>query len=283
MGTQRAEEVDLHDSHDDLGHSTDDARIDPVDFETKTPGWPEFRALLVVTIVLICFFLASMVEVYLIHKTQPNVSFSLPTSMEDVRLLRDRLVALSDDDLPLVFIFYCTLYLFKQIFCLPGSGPLNLLAGNLFGLYNGFIIVSFISPIGAMCCYVGTYYVAKPLVLILMARKVEAFRRKMKKHRKNTFFYLLAIRTLPFTPHWLVNVSSPIIGVPSMNFLLSTFLGYIPYNYATVSMGELLYELDNVSDVLTVDVMAQLIYLSLIFVIPAIIGTYLAVGKRKAL
>ena len=39
------------------------------------------------------------------------------------------------------------------------------------------------------------------------------------------FYHFLFLRVTPILPNWLINVSSPIVGVPFLYFSVGTFLG----------------------------------------------------------
>jgi hypothetical protein len=62
----------------------------------------------------------------------------VPTNFDEMRELAHTLRLLRHHLFFPVVMFFCSLYILKQTFSLPGSALLNVLAGHLFGLFVGF-------------------------------------------------------------------------------------------------------------------------------------------------
>jgi hypothetical protein len=97
--------------------------------------------------------------------------------------------------------------------------------------------------------------------------------------------YLISLRIFPFTPNFLLNLVSPIIGIPFFHFLLSvlfgnsdviiaclllTFVGLLPYNLITTKAGGLLGSLSSLHAVFDKTNIAQLAMLALVAAIPTL-------------
>jgi len=54
------------------------------------------------------------------------------------------------------------------------------------------------------------------------------------------------LRVSPF-PNFLINIASPVIGIPLKSFILATFFGLLPNTLALVSMGVTLKELTSLN------------------------------------
>ncbi|CAI8036392.1 Transmembrane protein 41A, partial [Geodia barretti] len=58
---------------------------------------------------------------------------------------------------------------------------------------------------------------------------------------------LLSLRLFPMSPNWLLNLSSPLLGVPLHLFFISVLFGLLPYNFLCVQSGLMLAELRGVA------------------------------------
>ena len=49
---------------------------------------------------------------------------------------------------------------------------------------------------------------------------------QVEENRNNGLFtFLISLRLFPMTPNWLINMASPIVGVPLISFFFSVFFG----------------------------------------------------------
>jgi uncharacterized membrane protein YdjX (TVP38/TMEM64 family) len=48
---------------------------------------------------------------------------------------------------------------------------------------------------------------------------------------------MLFLRITPLLPNWLINLASPIVGVPFKHFFFATMIGLMPANVMHVNMG----------------------------------------------
>ena len=48
---------------------------------------------------------------------------------------------------------------------------------------------------------------------------------QLNENRGSLLFLLVSLRLLPMTPNWLLNIGSPIVGVPLHLFFLSVLIG----------------------------------------------------------
>ncbi|WP_289460176.1 VTT domain-containing protein, partial [Klebsiella pneumoniae] len=53
----------------------------------------------------------------------------------------------------------------------------------------------------------------------------------------NLFFFLLFLRITPIVPNIVINVASPIVGVPFKYYFFATLFGLMPANLMHVSTG----------------------------------------------
>ncbi|KAH9598368.1 SNARE associated Golgi protein [Trypanosoma melophagium] len=141
-----------------------------------------------------------------------------------------------------VILLITVVYLFLQTLCVPGTVVLNAATGAVIGTALGVPYCTFLGTIGASCCYLLSSYVGMRLVERVDARLMKGkglskIRTQVHRHRSELFVYLLFLRLTPILPNWLVNLASPVVGVPIRIFALATFVGIVPQTYLTVRFG----------------------------------------------
>jgi len=158
------------------------------------------------------------------------------------------------NNLSYTVLFFSSAYLYKQSFAIPGSAFMNLLSGALFGVAKGFILCCFLSACGATSCFLLSKTFGKALLTRFAPQRIEYFRAMIEKKdsEKDLFKYLLSLRIFPMTPNWLINMASPLVGVPLDRFFLSVLVGLAPYNFLTCNAGSALADLKSLDDVVSV-------------------------------
>ena len=98
-------------------------------------------------------------------------------------------------------LFLCG-YLYKQMFCVPGSLFLNVLGGALFGLWPGFPLLCLLSSVGATLAYLLAQVAGKPLIERCIPRKLAMLQEHLQSSHNSfeLFFTLLSLRVFPLTP-----------------------------------------------------------------------------------
>ncbi|GET86833.1 hypothetical protein, conserved [Leishmania tarentolae] len=143
-----------------------------------------------------------------------------------------------------VLCFITSLYLTLQTFCIPGTVVLNAAIGAVMGTLMGVPYCTLLGTIGSMCCFLFSRIVGTSLVEAVDARLMGGkgltkIRSQVACHRSDLFVYLIFLRLTPILPNWLVNLASPVLGVPLRTFAGATFLGIVPQTYLTVRFGSL--------------------------------------------
>ena len=72
------------------------------------------------------------------------------------------------------------------------------------------------------------------------------FKKAIDDNHDNLFFFMLFLRISPLLPNWLINLASPVVGVPFKYFFTATFLGLIPANIMHCYMGTTLATIDRI-------------------------------------
>lgn len=57
--------------------------------------------------------------------------------------------------------------------------------------------------------------------------RIKDFERKIQVNKDNLLYYMLFLRLVPVMPGWLVNLVSPLVGIPFQVFFITTLIGLL--------------------------------------------------------
>jgi uncharacterized membrane protein YdjX (TVP38/TMEM64 family) len=137
-----------------------------------------------------------------------------------------------------------TFYLLLQTFCIPGTVLLNTVMGVLVGVKVGLPMCVAAGTLGAASCYslsqlLGSGFADRVDQRLMQGKGIPKLRAQVSKNRNELMAYLLFLRLTPVLPNWLINLASPIVGVPLRAFALATFIGITPQTYLSVRFGSI--------------------------------------------
>jgi len=185
-------------------------------------------------------------------KSLGGVETKIPRDIAELKELNAAILNLRDDHLPLLLLFYSTLYILKQTFCIPGSVWLNLWGGSLFGLTFGFPLVCALTVLGASSCYTVSSLLGRRIIERLFPVRLKKLQSLLPTEKTSSlWFSLVLLRIIPFTPNWFLNLTSPILNIPFSYFWTSCFVGLSVYNFLCVQAGTMLGEISSIEDVFT--------------------------------
>ncbi|CAI2377911.1 unnamed protein product [Moneuplotes crassus] len=172
-----------------------------------------------------------------------DILFRIPREGKDLDQMSKVIMSYSDTNYYTMLAAFVCLYLFLQTFSIPGPTILSILSGALFGGVKGTCIVSVSATMGASMAYCVSWTLGKPLVVRLIPGAIIKFSSMVKEHRHNVLSYLLFLRITPLLPSIIINISSPILGIPLPTFMFATFVGLIPVNIVHCRTGLILSEI----------------------------------------
>lgn len=135
---------------------------------------------------------------------------------------------------------FVSLYMSMQAFAIPGTIVLSVLAGPLFGFIGGQAAIVFSATIGSVFCFLLSQFLGKGVLhMCKLSHRLEWFRAQVHEHKDNLLLYILISRLTP-VPNILINVASPLVGVPLWAFAFGTLFGLMPMNAVHVTTGRAL-------------------------------------------
>ncbi|XP_008296041.1 transmembrane protein 41A-B [Stegastes partitus] len=198
-----------------------------------------------------------------------------PSDLDELRELAETLKFYKREHHSYVLLLFCSAYLYKQSFAIPGSSFLNMLAGAIFGPWEGLLLACLLTTSGSTFCFLLSSTFGKQHVVKLFPEKVALLQRKVEENRSSLFFFLLFLRFFPMTPNWFLNITCPVLNIPMPIFFSSVFIGLIPYNFICVRTGSILSEISSLDDIFSWGTLAQLLAIAVAALVPgALIKQY---------
>lgn len=161
---------------------------------------------------------------------------------------------------PVVFVtVFVLVYIAMAAFSLPIITLMTLLAGAIFGLLLGTIIVSFASTIGATLAFLASRFLLRDWVQEKLGSKLRAINEGVEK---DGAFYLFTMRLVPAFPFFVINLLMGLTRIKTATFYwvsqIGMFLGTIVY----VNVGTQLAQLESLKGILS----------------PTLIGSFVLLG-----
>lgn len=153
----------------------------------------------------------------------------------------------ADNTLLTLMIFFVS-YVAITALSLPGAAIMTILAGTLFGLLVGIIMVSFASTLGATLAFLVTRYLLRDTMESRYPDKLKAVNAGIKKEGA---FYLFALRLVPIFPFFLINIVMGLTKIPVLTFALVSQIGMLLGTIAYVFAGTQLAKIDSLSGILS--------------------------------
>ena len=122
---------------------------------------------------------------------------------------------------------------------LPGATILTLIAGAVFGLLWGVVIVSFASTLGATAAFLASRYLLRDWVQARFGDKLKAINDGVAR---DGAFYLFALRLVPAFPFFAVNLVMGLTPIRTWTYMwvsqVGMLAGTIAYVYAGTQLGQ---------------------------------------------
>lgn len=158
----------------------------------------------------------------------------------------------------LTMSLFFLVYVLSTALSFPGASILTLLAGALFGLAWGTVIVSFASTIGATFAFWVSRVLLKDYVQEKFAKWLQPINEGIEKEGA---FYLFTLRLVPVFPFFAINLLMGLTPISVWTYFwvsqLGMFLGTIVY----VNAGVQLAQLDSLQGILSLELIFAFVLL----------------------
>ena len=142
---------------------------------------------------------------------------------------------------------------------LPGAALLTLVAGAIFGLLWGTLIVSFASSIGATLAFLASRFVLRDWVRSRFPAQLGVIDEGVKREGG---YYLFTLRLIPVVPFFIINLAMGLTAMRPRSFYWVSQLGMLAGTLVYVNAGRQLARIESPAGILS----------------PGLIGAFLLLG-----
>ncbi|HEX4873968.1 MAG TPA: TVP38/TMEM64 family protein [Sphingorhabdus sp.] len=165
-------------------------------------------------------------------------------------------------------------YVIVTALSLPGAAILSLVAGALFGVVIGTIVVSFASTIGATLAFLSARFLLRDWVSSKFGARLQAIDDGIAR---DGAFYLFTIRLIPLFPFFIVNLLMGLTRIKTRTFYWVSQIGMFPATIVFVNAGTQISKIDSTAGLLSPSLIGSFVLLGCF---PWIARGLVAVGKK---
>ena len=177
---------------------------------------------------------------------------------------------------PVIFALgYFLIYVVMAAISIPGAALMTLIAGSIFGLLWGSIIVSFASTIGASLAFLIARYLFKDFIQNRYEKNLTRINRGIEQEGA---YYLFTLRLVPAFPFFIINLVMGITTIPVGIFYVVSQLGMLPATIIYVNAGKQLASIESLSGILSPPIVFAFVLLGLF---PIVVKKLLAVIQSR--
>ncbi|WP_461481707.1 FAD-dependent oxidoreductase [Porticoccus sp.] len=129
---------------------------------------------------------------------------------------------------------YFVIYVVATGFSLPGAALLTVIAGMIFGLWTGVLLVSFASSLGATLAFMVSRLLLRDWVQARFSRYLGTVNRGIERDGP---FYLFSMRLIPVIPFWVINLVMGLMPISAFRFYWVSQLGMLAGTAVYVNAG----------------------------------------------
>lgn len=181
-------------------------------------------------------------------------------SLESFKASQADIVAAKDANPVLYIAGFFILYVAVTGLSIPGAAIMTLVAGALFGVVVGTIIVSFASTMGATLAFLSARFVLREWVQGKFGERLRAIDDGLEK---DGAFYLFTLRLIPVFLFFVINLLMGLTRIKTRTFFWVSQLGMLPATIVFVNAGTQISRIESTSGLLSPTLIASFVALAL--------------------
>jgi len=180
-------------------------------------------------------------------------------SLENFKASQADIVAAKDANPALYIAGFFLLYVAVTGLSMPGAAIMTLVAGALFGVVLGTLIVSFASTMGATLAFLSSRYVLRDWVQGKFGERLRAVDDGLEK---DGAFYLFTLRLIPVFPFFVINLLMGLTRIKTGTFFWVSQIGMLPATIVFVNAGTQISRIESTAGLLSPTLIASFVALA---------------------
>jgi len=180
-------------------------------------------------------------------------------SIENFKASQADIVAAKDANPILYITGFFILYVAVTGLSIPGAAIMSLVAGALFGVVVGTIIVSFASTIGATLAFLSARFVLRDWVQGKFGARLRVIDGGLQR---DGAFYVFTLRLIPVFPFFVINLLMGLTRIKTPTFFWVSQLGMLPATIVFVNAGTQISRIESPAGLLSPALIASFVALA---------------------
>lgn len=155
---------------------------------------------------------------------------------------------------------YFVVYVLVTALSLPGATLMTLAGGAVFGLWQGLLLVSFASSIGATLAFLTARFLLHDWVQSRFGARLTTINDGIKK---DGAFYLFSLRLVPLFPFFVINLVMGLTPIKALTFYWVSQVGMLAGTAVYVNAGTQLAQIDGLAGIVSPSLLASFALLGL--------------------
>ena len=181
-------------------------------------------------------------------------------TLEEFRARQDSLQNLVDQNLVAAVLVYFLVYVTVAALNIPGAAVMTLVAGALFGLLLGTVVVSFASTIGATLAFLLSRFLLRDYVERRFSRAAKRIDNGIKKEGA---YYLFTLRLVPIFPFFVINMAMALTRLKTVTFAWVSQVGMLAGTVIYVNAGTQISRIESTADILSPELLGSFVLLGI--------------------
>ncbi|WP_230969047.1 FAD-dependent oxidoreductase [Nitrogeniibacter aestuarii] len=152
------------------------------------------------------------------------------------------------------------IYVVVTALSFPGAAVLTLVAGAIFGLWWGVLIVSFASSIGATLAFLASRFLLRDWVQKRFGDRLKAINTGVEREGG---FYLFTLRLVPAFPFFVINLVMGLTPIRTTTFYWVSQLGMLAGTLVYVNAGTQLGQIESLAGILSPGLVGSFVLLGI--------------------
>ncbi len=155
---------------------------------------------------------------------------------------------------------FFVIYVAVTALSIPGAALMTLVAGALFGLLEGLILVSFASTLGATLAMLVSRTLLRDSI---QNRFADAFKTVNAGVEKEGALYLFTLRLVPVVPFFVINLVMGLTNMPARTFFWVSQVGMLAGTAVFVNAGTQIANIESMSGILSPELLGSFVLLGI--------------------
>ncbi|WP_295520150.1 FAD-dependent oxidoreductase [Limnohabitans sp. Rim8] len=159
-----------------------------------------------------------------------------------------------------VAALYCLVYVLATALSIPGAVIITLAGGAVFGFWQGLLMVSFASTLGATLAFLASRFLLRDWIEARFGQRLADINAGVKREGG---FYLFTLRLIPVVPFFLINLLMGLTRMKVWTYYWVSQIGMLAGTAVYVNAGTQLAQLESLQGILSPALWASFVLLGL--------------------